>query len=109
MPKLLFIDTNIYLNFYRIRNEVKASFLEHLEAIKNSLIITDQVEMEFKKNRQSAILDGMKELKPPTKINVPGVLKNDKSATALDNDYKKLNDRIRKLKSRLDNVLENPV
>ena len=107
--KLLFIDTNIYLDFYRIRNEVKASFLEHLEAIKNNLIVTDQVEMEFKKNRQSAILDGMKELKAPTKINVPGVLKNDKSATALTNDQKRINDRIKKLKSRLDKVFENPV
>lgn len=90
MMKLLFIDTNVYLDFYRIRNEVKASFLEHLEAIKNNLIVTDQVEMEFKKNRQSAILDGMKELKAPTKINVPGVLKNDKSATALTNDQKRI-------------------
>jgi hypothetical protein len=109
MPKLLFIDTNIYLDFYRIRNEVKVSFLEKLEAIKDSLIVTDQVEMEFKKNRQLAILDGMKELKSPSKINVPGVLKNDKSATALENDQKKINDHIKKLKGRLDNVLENPV
>ena len=109
MAKLLFIDTNIYLDFYRIRNEVKVSFLGHLEMIKDSLIITDQVEMEFKKNRQSAILDGMKELKLPAKINIPSVLKNDKSAIALDNDYKKINDRIKKLKSRLDNVFENPV
>lgn len=109
MSKLLFIDTNIYLDFYRIRNEVKASFPKKLEEIKNSLIVTDQVEMEFKKNRQAAILDGMKELKTPSKINVPGVLKNDKSATALENDQRKINDHIKKLKSRLNNVLENPV
>ena len=109
MKKLLFIDTNIYLDFYRIRNEVKTSFLEHIEAIKDSLIVTDQVEMEFKKNRQSAILDGMKELKSPSRINVPSVIKNDKSATALEKDQKKINDRIKKLKERLDNVFENPV
>lgn len=81
MPKLLFIDTNIYLDFYRIRNEVKTPFLAHLEAIKNYLIITDQVEMEFKKNRQSAILEGMQELKAPSEISVPGVLRQDKSST----------------------------
>ena len=109
MAKLLFIDTNIYLDFYRIRNEVKVSFLKHLEAIRNSLIITDQVEMEFKKNRQSAILEGMKELKPPTKINLPGVLQKDKSATALKKDYQRIDGRIKKLKARLDNVFENPV
>ena len=109
MLKLLFIDTNIYLDFYRIRNEVKASFLGHIEAIKDSLIVTDQVEMEFKKNRQAAILEGMKELKPPSKISVPGVLGNDKSATAIQNDQRRMNERIQKLKNRLYNVLENPV
>ena len=109
MPKLLFIDTNIYLDFYRIRNEVKAPFLEHLEGIKDTLIVTDQVEMEFKKNRQSAILEGMKELKPPERINLPGVLTNDKSSNALENDQNKIKERIRKLRSRLDHVLENPV
>jgi hypothetical protein len=81
MSKLLFIDTNIYLDFYRIRNEVKVSFLEHIDAIKDDLIVTDQVEMEFKKNRQAAILDGMTELNLPSRISVPGVLQNDKSAT----------------------------
>jgi len=109
MSKLLFIDTNIYLDFYRIRNEVKVSFLEHIDAIKDDLIVTDQVEMEFKKNRQAAILDGMTELKSPSRISVPGVLQNDKSATAIERDRKKINDRIKKLKSRLDKVLENPV
>lgn len=109
MPKLLFIDTNIYLDFYRIRNDVKTSFLEHLEAIKDSLIVTDQVEMEFKKNRQKAILEGMKELKSQKKIDIPSVLKNDKSAKALENDYKKTNNRIQKLKARLDKVFEDPV
>ena len=108
MPKLLFIDTNIYLDFYRIRNEVKTPFLAHLEAIKNSLIVTDQVEMEFKKNRQSAILEGMKELKAPSKISVPGLIRQDKSSTALDKDIENIKKRIGKLKSRLENILTTP-
>jgi len=108
MAKLLFIDTNIYLDFYRIRNEVKIPFLAHLEAIKDSLITTDQVEMEFKKNRQVAILEGMKELKAPNKISVPGVLRQDKSARALDKDVQNITSRIWKLNTRLKNVLENP-
>lgn len=108
MPKYLFIDANIYLDFYRIRNEIKASFLEHLEAIRDSLIITDQVEMEFKKNRQSAILEGMKELKMPSSICVPGVLKEDKTSKALDGDIRKISTRMKKLKDRLHNVFEYP-
>jgi len=108
MPKYLFIDTNIYLDFYRIRNDVKTSFLDHLEGIKDSLIVTDQVEMEFKKNHQIAILEGMKELKSPSKISVPGVLKKDKSAKALEGDIDKINQRIKNLRVRLDNVFEIP-
>ena len=108
MSKLLFIDTNIYLDFYRIRNEIKSPFLAHLEAIKERLITTDQVEMEFKKNRQAAILEGMIELKAPKKISVPGVLRQDKSAKALDKDVENIKNRIAKLKTRLENVIGNP-
>lgn len=108
MPNLLFIDTNIYLDFYRIRNEVKIPFLTHIEGIKDRLIVTDQVEMEFKKNRQTAIIEGMKELRAPNKISVPGVLRQDKSSKALEKDVGKIKDRIVKLKSRLEKVLENP-
>lgn len=108
MPKLLFVDTNIYLDFYRIRNEVKTPFLSHLEAIKDHLIMTDQVEMEFKKNRQSAILEGMQELKAPGKISVPGVLRQDKSSQALDKDIENIKQRVRKLRARYEKVLETP-
>lgn len=109
MTKLLFIDTNIYLDFYRIQNEVKASFLEHLEAIGENLIVTDQVEMEFMKNRQSTILQGMEELKDPGKISVPSLLKNDESATDLERDQKNISEKIKALKTQLGHVLENPV
>ncbi|WP_459940459.1 PIN domain-containing protein [Deferrisoma palaeochoriense] len=108
MSKLLFVDTNIYLDFYRIRNEVKVPFLSHLEAIKDRLIMTDQVEMEFKKNRQNAILEGMAELKYPNRISVPGVIKQDKSSQALNRDVERIKGRIDKLKTRLENVLERP-
>ncbi len=108
MTKLLFVDTNIYLDFYRIRNEVKTPFLDHLEAIKDVLIVTDQVEMEFKKNRQSAIIEGLNGLSKPTNIQIPGILKNDKSATALQNDQDKIKKRVNKLKQRMERILEEP-
>ncbi len=108
MPKLLFVDTNIYLDFYRIRSDVKTPFLAHLEAIKDHLVITDQVEMEFKKNRQGAILEGMRELKAPARISVPSVLKQDKSSTALDKDIANIKQRIQKLRARYTKVFETP-
>ena len=66
--KLQFVDANIWLDFYRARTEAALSLLKHLEAIAPEIIVTYQLEMEFKKNRQQAILEGMQELKAPQQI-----------------------------------------
>ena len=108
MTKLLFVDTNIYLDFYRIRTDVNTDFLGHMEAIKDRLIVTDQVEMEYKKNRQKAILEGMNELKPPTKISVPSVLRQDRLSEGLDRNIEDIKKKVGKLKTRPANVLEDP-
>lgn len=109
MPKFLFVDTCIYLDFYRIRTDLKNGFLAHLEAIKDSLITTDQVEMEYKKNRQDAILDGMQILKTPSGFTVPPLLRDDKSSTALETDIAKMTKRIKKLRQRFDAILKDPI
>ena len=52
-----FIDTNIFLDFYRVRKS-KIS-LNHLDLIKKNnekIIFTRQIEMEFKKTRQRVLL-----------------------------------------------------
>ena len=56
VPNLLFVDTNIWLDFYRARNETGLRLLEHVEAVSEKLIVTYQLESEYKKNRQAAIL-----------------------------------------------------
>ena len=62
--KLLFIDTNIWLDFYRGRGgELSLKLLENVKTLADRLIVTYQIEMEFKKNRQSAILEGISDLK----------------------------------------------
>ena len=53
MDALLFIDTNIFLDFYRDRkSDVSTKFLEQIERCKDRLILGSQLEMEYKKNRQ---------------------------------------------------------
>lgn len=60
----IFIDTNILLDFYRIRRtDISMKYLEEIEKHKNLIISTSQVEMEYKKNRQSAILESIGEVK----------------------------------------------
>ena len=55
---LLFVDTNILLDLYRLpRLESCRDFLEGLARCRDRLILTGQVEMEFKKNRQRVVLE----------------------------------------------------
>lgn len=105
---LLFVDTNIWLDFYRVRSEAGIALLKHLDAVKNKLILTYQVEMEFKKNRQLAILDGFKALKGPDNISRPGLFSDARTAKALQTDIKSAEERVNKLKERLRRALRNP-
>ena len=73
IKKLLFIDTNIWLDFYRARSDAGMKLLGHAESIANRIIVTYQPETEFKKNRQSAIVEGMKELKAPEHVQRLGI------------------------------------
>lgn len=58
---IVFIDTNIFLDFYRARKtDTSIKYLEEIEKITDKLIITNQVEMEYKKNRQVVILETIK-------------------------------------------------
>lgn len=108
IKKLLFIDTNILLDFYRARNDAGISLLGHLDSIADQIIVTFQVEMEFKKNRQHAILEGEKELKDIGKITRPGLFSDAKAVRAVEGNIKKANDRIKSLRGRLMNALKNP-
>jgi predicted nucleic acid-binding protein len=51
MAALIFIDTNIYLDFYRYRGGSDTSFsiLKHFDENHDRIIITSEIEMEYKK------------------------------------------------------------
>lgn len=78
MPKksLVFIDTNIFLDFYRLRGAAVVRQLQALRRHRSSLILTDQVRMEFLKNRQNAVADIWKEVPAPV-VNLPAVLRDE--------------------------------
>ena len=64
MATVLFIDTNIWLDFYRANNEAGFSLLKRLRGLAKFILVTDQVEMEFMKLRQEVILQSIKNLTP---------------------------------------------
>jgi len=106
---LVFIDTNIFLDFYRTEVEAGLSLLKHVESVLDSLILTDQVEMEFLKNRQWEIVAALKALKPPeTPQVVPAYLAESKAATGIEKGQKQIKQQITRLRNRLAKVLDKP-
>lgn len=108
LKKLLFIDTNIWLDFYRARNDAGLALLKHVEAVSDRIIVSYQLESEFKKNRQTAILEGMQELKAPAQIPRPAIFSDAKSTQVLNRSLKEADRRVKNLKARLTKALENP-
>lgn len=108
IKKLLFVDTNIWLDFYRARTEAGLALLEHLEKISEKIIVTWQLEMEFKKNRHTAMVEGMQELKPSPALARPGLFSDAKEVQAIQSSQKKADARVRKLKARYIKALNSP-
>jgi hypothetical protein len=108
LTQLLFVDTNIWLDFYRARNETGLKLLDHTEAISDRLIVTYQVESEFKKNRQHAILEGMQELKTPPSIPRLGIFSDAGATRVMARNLKEIDKRVGNLKRRLAKVLDDP-
>lgn len=108
IQKLLFVDANIWLDFYRARNELGLALLGHAEAISEKIIVTYQLESEFKRNRQTVILEAMKELKAPPSIPRPGILSDAKATKVMARTLKEAEKSVNKLRTQLARVLDNP-
>ena len=108
IQKLLFIDTNIWLDFYRARNEAYLGLLDRVEQIASRIIVTHQLETEYKANRQAAILEGLSFLKAPASVPRVGVLSNAQAFNMLGKDIKKAGERVKKLEAKLIKLLANP-
>lgn len=108
VKKLLFVDTNIWLDFYRTRNDAGLQLLNHLEAISDKLIITHQLETEFKKNRQKVIVESIQALKVPENISRPAFLSDAQAAKTLNTKIKGAGEQVTKLKNKLKMTLDNP-
>jgi len=112
MQTLVFIDTNILLDFYRVRSrDAGLSILAKLEQHRGSLITSDQVYMEFQKNRHSALLETYKAWKDATvpSPSLPPLLHEQKVSKTLEKCRKELVEQHRRVRVRLEQVFSNPV
>jgi predicted nucleic acid-binding protein len=108
---LIFIDTNILLDFYRIRrSDISLKYLEQIENNKDKLILTSQVEMEFRKNRQTVILEALGEVNKISTngLTVPTILFDAKPVDMIKKAQNKISGQQKKIKDRINKILENP-
>ena len=108
---LLFIDTNIFLDFYQMRGgQVANDQLKQLDGLRSRIITSHQVEMEYKKNRQKVIIETLGNIKSPkqdTKITSP-ILLDSKAVEIIHRNVDDVEKQQKKLKNQIDKILRNP-
>lgn len=107
---LMFIDTNIFLDFYRnIKKTFEKSMLKHINENKDKIITTDQVLMEYMKNRQGTIIQSLRLIKSPNiDIEIPAFLSGDKIAETISKYKTSLSKAVSHLRNKIINILKNP-
>jgi hypothetical protein len=105
--KLLFVDTNIWLDFYRAQNDAGLKLLKHVEAVK-TLLVTYQLEVEFKKNRQTVLKNSWENLKAPNEFGVPNIVADAQTTQMLKRHMREAKQRVDALKKMIVRALESP-
>jgi len=100
---LLFIDANILLDFYRLQGESAIRTLDLLAKHKDSLILGDQLRMEFMNNRQRAVLAGIESLKvaKPQRPTLPAILIDTQAAKTWMKTHDTAENRWRTVRTRI--------
>ena len=111
MKALIFIDTNIFLDFYRVRgSKEELSILNHINKSHNQIITGEQIAMEYKKNRQRVILESLTLLKAPewSSLSPPSFLSQSQPALKLQKSIKEILKQKEKLTKSIEKVLHSP-
>lgn len=111
IDSLIFIDTNILLDFYRVRaGGTGLSILKHIDQNHERIITGSQVEMEYKKNRQKVIQESLGQIKAPdwNAAKTPAFLSEAQAVQAIEKCKKDVSSQIKTIKARIERVLKNP-
>ena len=111
MSALLFIDTNILLDFYRYpRGSAILSVLEHIDKNHDKIITTTQVEMEYKKNRQKVIVSSLSEMKGAKwdSYKLPVILSEAQAAATIEKNRKDIDKQSKILTKKIESILRSP-
>jgi predicted nucleic acid-binding protein len=112
LDTLLFVDTNVLLDFYRIRKtDISLKYLEQLEACQDRLIIGSQVEMEYKKNRQRAIVESLTNFAAPdwSKLTGPALVANLQAMKMIEKNKKEIVTQKNRVNEKIQKILSDPI
>ncbi|AXI43137.1 PIN domain-containing protein [Sulfitobacter sp. SK011] len=108
---LVFIDTNIFLDLYRMGSGQGAlRQLELLSQVKDHVITTYQVEMEYKKHRQQMIIDTHNQLRGVSSDHkqFSPLLLDSQPVKMIKRNIKAIETQQKRIKERMDRILLNP-
>jgi hypothetical protein len=105
---LVFVDTNVLLDFYRLGGESAKRTLATLEHHQASLITTDQVWMEFLKNRQKVILQTLGQMAVSPNNSMPPFINELKAVKKHSTLQSSLIKSHTKVKQIIEKILKDP-
>lgn len=105
---LIFVDTNVLLDFYRLGGESADRQLGALERHKDLIITGDQIRMEFLKNRQKVIIESVNKLKKPDGLTVPPIITNYQATVTTKRDLANAAKGYARIKAKIEKVLQDP-
>jgi len=112
LDALLFVDTNVLLDFYRIRkSDVSLKYIEQLEACRDRLILGSQVEMEYKKNRQRVIVESLNNFGTPdwAKLTAPALVADLQAMKMVERKKAEISAQKNKVTEKIQKILSDPI
>ena len=109
---LLFVDTNVLLDFYRIRkSDVSLKYIEQLEACRDRLILGSQVEMEYKKNRQRVIVESLNNFGTPdwARLTAPALVADLQAMKIVERKKAEISTQKNRVTEKIQRILSDPI
>lgn len=104
---IVFIDTNVLLDFYRMPGENVHRQAQMLIKHRESIITGDQVRMEFLKNRQKVILDAARNLEIK-KIQIPAIIADFQGTKTYNRKVQEADRSLSRVREKVGKILKNP-
>lgn len=106
---IVFVDTQIWFDLYRQQGGSAINLLDELTKYSSNLILTNQVRVEFLKNRQRVIIEAAKGIPRPRRESIPPVFQDIEHAEAMLTSLGNASSAYEGLKKNIVAMLSDPV